>query len=985
MPISSKNIDAYARQLASQGASFVSPTGSGLMTSSGTIIKPTITYNAGGTVTIGSSGTYRFFHTVNYFGEVSEHTIAETTLSIPDQITSYIVASYNSGTPQYSVTTDLSTINFSNNVAVYTCSRVGDTNVDILDWDEPGLSLANKILRRDMETRRFERVSGLNLGEEIGRKIVISAGVVWQGSFRNSRIQVDSVANYCEQVNTDVNGNWIRNQVTTYNNSQYNTGTGLATLTDGNYTVNWIYRSMGINAENIIILLGTGDYDLNQAKTAQPPNNAPSTLSTNAMLIGKIIVLKDAETAIQIDSVFQNLFAPSATSSHEGLTSLQGGDAIHHYHSDQEINKGDDVEFNSVTSQDDLTFDALIGKNIIIKKSILPDLNNTHNIGSSTKVIKEVFTETITSDVDLTLKSASSNDIIFKNGNIDAGIITSTGDFGIGNINPTKKLEVTGDVFIDGELTVDGTITQVNVTNLDVTNKNINLAVSDTPTDALANDGGIILKGTTDKTILWDNSNVEWDISDGLDVNGIIKANGTTNDGSTNIFVGKDSLAIDVFKVDTNGKVTASAIVPITDSTTAFKITKADGTTTVLNIDTTNERVEVKGTAAYGIQQIVGDGTNVESSIGFKDTSDTNTSTWVIGKNIGNTTDRFGIYYNDGEKVVITSDGKFGVGTNIPVGKLQINRNSLYSDTEYSQHGVIITSGDAFDANIELYMGADNTNKVGYIQTTGDGSLKPLILQGRGGSIGIGTTDLDGTPSVGVLTVKGTSNDGSTDIFIGRDSSEVNVFKVDTDGKITTSTIAPISDSTTAVRITKADKTTSVLNVNTTNGRIGINTDTPTNALQIVNGGIRIDSDMTFYLGTHATNHGEIWYELTNTNLVLRNGTSGGVYLNDPGATSWTAVSDRRLKDNIISLDSSALDKVLNLNPVTYYWNSGDDTSQQAGFIAQEVDALGLDTVVSKPKSDEDFYGLKYEKLIPYLAKAIIELNKKIEQLKNQI
>jgi len=350
MPITSSKVDAYARQLASQGASFVSPTGSGLLVGSGTVVKPTITYNNGGTVTIGTTGSYRFFHTINYSGEVSEHTIEETTLNVPNLITSYIVSNYNSGTPQYSVTTDLSTVNFSNNVVVYTVSRVGDTNVDILDWDEPGLGLSNKILRRDMEARRFERVTGLSLGEDTGRKVVISAGVVWQGSFRNSRIQVDSVTNYCEQVVTDAGGNWTGSIVTAYNNSQFDNGNGLTTLTDGNYAVNWIYRGMGINAENIIILLGTGDYDLNQAKTAQPPNNAPLSTSTNAMLVGKIIVQKGADVAIQIDSAFVTQFAPSATSSHEGLTSIQGGDATHHYHSDQEINKASAVEFNKVTT-----------------------------------------------------------------------------------------------------------------------------------------------------------------------------------------------------------------------------------------------------------------------------------------------------------------------------------------------------------------------------------------------------------------------------------------------------------------------------------------------------------------------------------------------------------------------------------------------------------------------------------------------------------
>ena len=287
-----------------------SNSGGNIFISSGTVVKPTIIYNNGGTVTIGN-GTYRFFHDVYYAGTMTEHVISEATLSVPDLTTSYIVAGYNAGIPQYSVTTDLSSINFSNNIAIYTISRTGDTNIDFLDWDEPGLGLSNKLLRRDMETRRFDRVTGLNLGEETGRKIIISAGVVWQGSFRNSRNEVNSAINNCIQVVTDVSSNWINTSITDYNNSQYDTGTGLSTLTDGKYAVNWIYRGMGINAESIIVFLGTGDYTLDQAKASQPPN-VPISASTNAMLVGKVIVLKGADTATQIDSAFQTLFAPSS-------------------------------------------------------------------------------------------------------------------------------------------------------------------------------------------------------------------------------------------------------------------------------------------------------------------------------------------------------------------------------------------------------------------------------------------------------------------------------------------------------------------------------------------------------------------------------------------------------------------------------------------------------------------------------------------------
>jgi len=692
--------------------------------SSGTAIAPTIIYNTGlGTVTIGD-GTYRLFHTANYTGVISEHVITGNTFAITEHITSYICSDYNNGTPIIRTITDSSQFNWSNICPIYTVTRDGD-NFSYVNWDSPSNGLPNKIHDRLIRTDRFSRESGLSIGESatpIIRTIIVSSGMIWQGVYKNSMDSVDSSVDIVKMLYTDGTGNWIDSFITQYNNTQYDTGTGLATLTDGNYAVNWIFRMIG-NQKEIVVFLGDGDFDLNTAKASQLPNNIPALFAINGMLIGRIIVLKSADVAIQIDSAFTTKFAASTVTSHSGLTSIIGGDALtgNYYHSDQEINKDSDVEFASVTtndyrsldsnlnlnayvgydiiahdniipslnnsktlgesslvysetftrkvtSDDDLSLDALTGKNIIIKKSVLPDLTNTHSIGSATKVIKEVFTEKVTSDADLILGSAIGSDIILRNGNSDAGIITEAGNWGIGNINPTKKLEITGDVLIDGDLNVDGTVTQIDVVNLDVTNKNINLAVTDTPTDALANGGGIVLKGTTDKTILWDNSNVEWDISDGLDVDGIITANGTTSDGSTNIFIGKDSLGTDVFKVDTDGRVTASVIAPTVDSTTGIQITKADKTTPIINVDTTNERVEIKGVSAYGIAQFIGNGADSESSIGFKDSTDTNDEAWVIGKNVGlsNTTGRFGIFYLNGEKLVITTDGNIGVGTGEP-------------------------------------------------------------------------------------------------------------------------------------------------------------------------------------------------------------------------------------------------------------------------------------------------------------------------------
>ena len=93
--------------------------------------------------------------------------------------------------------------------------------------------------------------------------------------------------------------------------------------------------------------------------------------------------------------------------------------------------------------------------------------------------------------------------------------ISSAGLVGIGTTSPTEKLEVNGnikavDLTLSGNLTVNGTTTNINTTNLVVEDKNIILGDVTTPSDTTADGGGITLKGATDKTITWVDSTDRW-------------------------------------------------------------------------------------------------------------------------------------------------------------------------------------------------------------------------------------------------------------------------------------------------------------------------------------------------------------------------------------------------------------------------------------------------------------------------------------------
>ena len=71
---------------------------------------------------------------------------------------------------------------------------------------------------------------------------------------------------------------------------------------------------------------------------------------------------------------------------------------------------------------------------------------------------------------------------------------------------------------LSGDLTVNGTTTNINSTNLVVEDKNIVLGDTAEPADAGADGGGITLKGTTDKTFNWVDATDSWTSSEHVDL-----------------------------------------------------------------------------------------------------------------------------------------------------------------------------------------------------------------------------------------------------------------------------------------------------------------------------------------------------------------------------------------------------------------------------------------------------------------------------------
>ena len=101
-------------------------------------------------------------------------------------------------------------------------------------------------------------------------------------------------------------------------------------------------------------------------------------------------------------------------------------------------------------------------------------------------------------------------------------IVTTQLDLKAPLASPALTGTATGvNLTLSGDLTVNGTTSTINSTTLTVDDKNIEMGSVASPSDTTANGGGITLKGATDKTIIWDNtnsnftSNQDWNIASG--------------------------------------------------------------------------------------------------------------------------------------------------------------------------------------------------------------------------------------------------------------------------------------------------------------------------------------------------------------------------------------------------------------------------------------------------------------------------------------
>lgn len=92
-----------------------------------------------------------------------------------------------------------------------------------------------------------------------------------------------------------------------------------------------------------------------------------------------------------------------------------------------------------------------------------------------------------------------------------------------------------------------------------------------------------------------------------------------------------------------------------------------------------------------------------------------------------------------------------------------------------------------------------------------------------------------------------------------------------------------------------------------------------------------------------------------------------------------TTASDRRLKENIKPTPVNALDKIKELNLIAFDYIK-DKSYEEIGLIAQEVQEV-IPSAIETYAGEDTHLTINYSKFIPYLIKAIQELNQKLEKV----
>lgn len=525
--------------------------------------------------------------------------------------------------------------------------------------------------------------------------------------------------------------------------------------------------------------------------------------------------------------------------------------------------------------------------------------------------------------------------------------ITGTGKVGIGTTAPAQLLDIAGAENSSIDLsTTGGAIKLRSSVNSavaaqfgTVTNHNLNLFTNNTNVMTLSNNGNVGI-GTTTPTQPLDVTAAE---------GSFVVHPYFTGPGATSLMAAFNNTKGKGPQLRFSGAIGGSSFYDIGQDATGNFVIENDGDSPVLNINNTGA-IGVGTTPSYGTsgQVLTSSGAGAAptwATAGGSSFSTLNT----IPKGNGSTLVASSIFDN----------GNVGIGTTTPTAKLEIaGQIKITGGTPLANR--VLTSdatGLATWADLGTFTGTgtiDATNKNTYFGQAANGRT----------TTGIDNTAL-GYNALGSNTTAG----GNT--AIGR-------------GALFTQTIGAGS-----VTVNTAVGYQSLYNTNGDGGTTPIGK--WNSAIGYLSGSTNTTGSYNTFIGSTSdaslgslTNATAIGYgAIVNASNKVRIGNTSITVIE--AQVGLTAVSDRRLKDNIKAIDFG-MDFIKKLKPVSYQLK-GFDGRENWGFIAQDIEEIvGTNRAVLTISQDSSrSLGLRYTDFIAPMVKAMQEQQQEIEELKAKL
>jgi hypothetical protein len=312
------------------------------------------------------------------------------------------------------------------------------------------------------------------------------------------------------------------------------------------------------------------------------------------------------------------------------------------------------------------------------------------------------------------------------------------------NVDVPGTLDVTGAATFDaavtiaGDLTVNGTTTNINTQNLVVKDKNIILADVASPTDVTADGGGITLKGATDKTITWSDTTDSWELN---------QPTITTGSSTAASFIPTSST------VPSNGVyLSGTNTVAVATNSTGRLFVDASGNVGVNNLSATPAGFGagfIRAKSTNGVPGFFLENNTSASWFGMYGGADDTDSTAVIYPSTGYlrvaTSTSLGVG-GFSEKLRITSDGRVGLGSSAPQAELNVAKTggaaTVYIESDAGNNATtsILRFGGASgrSASIQGFRGASSNVHSLDFYTYNSADAFGMRLTPTG--LGIGTT-----------------------------------------------------------------------------------------------------------------------------------------------------------------------------------------------------------------------------------------------------